>query len=525
MSAGMLRLGARIEKVFRIRARCPVRGCQTAVADLTKVSLSEELPGLPQVTYAKPSPHDDESKVTTLENGIRVASQNRFGHFSTVGVVIDSGPRYEVAFRSGISHFLEKLAFGSTSRFQNRDEVLQVLEGQGGICDCQTSRDTMIYAASADPRGLDSVIELLSEVTLRPQVTDEELFFARQAIECELRDADMKPDQETLLTEMIHKAAFNNNTLGLPKLCPEENIPLIDQKMIFTFLKQRFTPERMVVAGVGIDHDRLVECVQKNFVEKKPIWVENPSLVGDPSLETDESVSQYTGGIVKVSKDLSKMSLGPTPIPNLAHFMLALESASHRDPEFITYCVLNILMGGGGSFSAGGPGKGMYSRLYTNVLNRYHWMFNATAYNHAYNDSGIFCIHASADPSALGELVEIIVNEFAIMVGRISIVELERAKKQLQSMLLMNLEQRPVLFEDIGRQVLSVGKRRNAAHYIDAINKINEEDIHRAAQRMLRTRASIAALGDLQRLPALDEVETGLANPQTKRGKRFSLFR
>lgn len=124
-------------------------------------------------------------------------------------------------------------------------------------------------------------------------------------------------------------------------------------------------------------------------------------------------------------------------------------------------------------------------------------MYNATAYNHAYNDSGIFCIHASADPAALGELVEIIVNEFAIMVGQIGAVELERAKKQLQSMLLMNLEQRPVLFEDIGRQVLSNGKRRNAAYYIDAINKINVEDIHRAAQRMLRTRASIAALGKL----------------------------
>jgi hypothetical protein len=31
-------------------------------------------------------------------------------------------------------------------------------------------------------------------------------------------------------------------------------------------------PERMVVAGVGVDHDRLVESVQKNFVEKPPIW-------------------------------------------------------------------------------------------------------------------------------------------------------------------------------------------------------------------------------------------------------------
>jgi processing peptidase subunit alpha len=78
------------------------------------------------------------TQVTTLNNGLQVASENRFGQFCTVGgkhdlcskllykvitvitlylisrfftVVIDSGSRYEVAYPSGISHFLEKLAF------------------------------------------------------------------------------------------------------------------------------------------------------------------------------------------------------------------------------------------------------------------------------------------------------------------------------------------------------------------------------------------------------------------------------
>ena len=40
------------------------------------------------------------------------------------------------------------------------------------------------------------------------------------------------------------------------------------------------------------------------------------------------------------------------------------------ESDFIATCVLNMMMGGGGSFSAGGPGKGMYTRLYLNVLNR-----------------------------------------------------------------------------------------------------------------------------------------------------------
>merc|ERR1712002_348249 len=104
-------------------------------------------------------------------------------------------------------------------------------------------------------------------------------------------------------------------------------------------------------------------------------------------------------------------------MPELAHFVLGLQSTSHQHDDFIPCCVLNMMMGGGGSFSAGGPGKGMYTRLYTNVLNRYHWMHNATAYNHAYSDSGLFCIHASAHPAHLGELTQVLTRELTAMAG------------------------------------------------------------------------------------------------------------
>lgn len=36
-------------------------------------------------------------------------------------------------------------------------------------------------------------------------------------------------------------------------------------------------------------------------------------------------------------------------------------------------------------------------------------------------------------------------------------------------MLLMNLEQRPVVFEDIGRQVLATGHRKRPEYFIQAI--------------------------------------------------------
>lgn len=73
--------------------------------------------------------------------------------------------------------------------------------------------------------------------------------------------------------------------------------------------------------------------------------------------------------------------------------------------------------------------------------------------------------------------------------------------------------------------MLSLGMRKNAQHYIDQIEKVQESDIHRVAQRMLRTRASIAALGNLKGLPALEDIETGLVNPSGKSSRKFSLFR
>lgn len=440
-------------------------------------------------------------------------------------MVIDSGSRYEAPYPSGISHFLEKLAFSSTREFQDRDAVLQELEKQGGICDCQGSRDTMIYAASADARGLAPVVRLLADVVLRPLFREDEVEKTRQTIQFELDDIDCKPDQEQLLFEMIHAAAYAHNTLGLPKLCPRENVAVIGRQVLYTYLSHHFTPDRMVVAGVGVEHQPLVETVQRYFVEQQPLWEENPELVLDSKMAPDKSIAQYTGGVIKVSKDLSDVSPGQTAIPELAHFVLGLESCSHQDPDFIAFCVLNMLMGGGGSFSAGGPGKGMYTRLYTNVLNRYHWMYNATAYNHAYGDSGIFCIHASADPSQLRDVVNVIVREFAAMAGRVSDMELERAKTQLQSMLLMNLEARPVMFEDIGRQVLASGHRRDADHYIAQIGQIRADDIQRVVQRMLGTRASVAALGNLRGLPPIEDIEAGLLSKDgALPPRRFSLF-
>uniref|UniRef100_A0A6Q2ZMD1 Alpha-MPP n=1 Tax=Esox lucius TaxID=8010 RepID=A0A6Q2ZMD1_ESOLU len=447
------------------------------------VSLSSPLPGIPKPVFAAVDGHEQcETKITTLENGLKVASQNKFGQFCTVGILVNSGSRHETKYPSGIAHFLEKLAFSSTAQYGSKDEILLTLEKHGGICDCQTSRDTTMYAVSAEVKGLDTVVSLLSDAVLQPRLLDEEIEMTRMAVRFELEDLNMSQANEPLL--------FNY-----------------------------YCPERMVLAGVGIEHEQLVACARKYLLDVKPVWG-----AGTPA-NVDLSVAQYTGGMVKMDKDMSDVSLGPTPIPELTHIMIGLESCSFLEDEFIPFAVLNMMMGGGGSFSAGGPGKGMFTRLYLNVLNRHHWMYNATSYHHSYEDSGLLCIHASADPRQVREMVEIITREFIQMAGTAGEMELERAKTQLKSMLMMNLESRPVIFEDVGRQVLATGKRKLPHQLCDLISNVTGSDIKRVSTKMLRSKPAVAALGDLRQMPSYEHIQAALSSKDGRLPRMYRLFR
>ena len=50
-------------------------------------------------------------QITTLPNKLRVATENTPGHFSSFGLYIDAGARYETCHTSGVSHFIDRMAF------------------------------------------------------------------------------------------------------------------------------------------------------------------------------------------------------------------------------------------------------------------------------------------------------------------------------------------------------------------------------------------------------------------------------
>ena len=94
---------------------------------------------------------------------------------------------------------------------------------------------------------------------------------------------------------MIHQASYRSNTLGLPNICPEENIDKITRDELLVYLSSHFDPSRMVLTGVNVDHGQLVELARQHFVGADTSWRE----VKGRSI--DNSLSQYTSADVKVS--------------------------------------------------------------------------------------------------------------------------------------------------------------------------------------------------------------------------------
>lgn len=144
-------------------------------------------------------------------------------------------------------------------------------------------------------------------------------------------------------------------------------------------------------------------------------------------------------------------------------------------------------MGGGGSFSAGGPGKGMYTRVYRTVLNRYGWVESCHAVHHPYSDSSLFVVKIAVPPSSGSHThaVDVVCDQLVGMVEKIEPEELSRAKNQLKSSLLMSLESRLTESEDIGRQIITFNKRLDVVEGCKRIDSLTIEDLKRAARRVI----------------------------------------
>lgn len=126
-----------------------------------------------------------------------------------------------------------------------------------------SSRDFIQYQTTVFPQSLPLAMSLLSSTVLDPLLLPHEIEEARSAAAYEIREAWAKAS--TIMQEVVHQTAYGGKTLGMPTICPENQLEVLGEKEFRGYMKDWYRPERMVVAGYGIPHEELVELTEKHF--------------------------------------------------------------------------------------------------------------------------------------------------------------------------------------------------------------------------------------------------------------------
>ncbi|KAJ6469652.1 mitochondrial processing peptidase [Mycena vitilis] len=471
-------------------------------------------------------------QVTTLPNKIRVATQSTPGHFSSVGLYVDAGSRFETPATSGASHFLDRMAFKTTSS-RSSEEMATAVHSLGGQILCSSSRESIMYQSSHFHKGTPQALSLIADTALNSSFLHEEIEAQREAARYEIREINSKPEQ--ILPEILHTVAYGGVGLGNSLICPEERIDSMNGTILRKFMKEWYLPERMVVAGAGMPHEELVELTDKYFSSLKSTDLDAtttplsrpmapPPLASTSPPSVLKSTSRAASYLFPTSPPTASDSpalinaMRPTytgghhfiydPSSEFNHLYVAFEGAGVSDEDIYALATMQVLLGGGGSFSAGGPGKGMYSRLYTHILNHYPQVDHCASFHHIYTDSSLFGLFASFVPYSKGrrvgntpaQILPHLVHQLSLLLYTpIPAAELDRAKNQLKSALMMALESRAVEVEDLGRQILVHGRQVSITEMTAKIDLLKPADIRRVSERVfgpeLGGKATVVCMG------------------------------
>jgi len=188
-----------------------------------------------------------------------------------------------------------------------------------------------------------------------------------------------------------------------------------------------------------------------------------------------------------------------------AHVAIAFESVGWNHPDFFTFQVLQSIIGSWDR-SLGG-GKNLSSRLCELVATE-ELVHSLSSFNTTYNDTGLFGAYFVNDGGEkLEDGIFEVMNEFNRISKNVSEEEVERAKNKLKASMLMNLDGTTPIAEDIGRQVLTSGRRLAIPEAFAKIDLIRAKDVMRVVKDHFEDQCpAVAAVGKTEELPDYNQI-------------------
>ncbi|GIX65789.1 mitochondrial processing peptidase [Babesia caballi] len=381
-------------------------------------------------------------EITTLKNGLRVASVWMPGNSSTVGVWIDSGSRFETPETNGAAHFLEHMIFKGTSN-RSRLQLEEEIEQKGAHLNAYTARE---QTGLIEP----SQIEAEKHVILREM-------------------EEVEKSTEEVIFDRLHMTAFRGSPLGFTILGPVENIQNMKREFLVDYIQKNYTADRMVFCFVGdAEHDKIVQLAEKHFctipVGTGVRQLEKPQFVGSELLNRNDNMGPY------------------------AHLAVAFEGVSWTNPDSICFMLMQSIIGSYKKSQEGiVPGKVSGNKTVHAIANRMTvgCAEAFSAFNTCYKDTGLFGFYAQCDEVAVDHCVGELMFGVTALSYSVTDEEVERAKRQLMMQFLAMNDSTSTVAEEVARQLIVYGRRMPVAEFLLRLEQIDAEEVKRVAWKYL----------------------------------------
>nr|CCC94999.1 putative mitochondrial processing peptidase alpha subunit [Trypanosoma congolense IL3000] len=263
-------------------------------------------------------------KVTLFPNGTRVITQQRGGPVVSIGAYILAGPVYDPVGCPGLHHLMH-LAL-TTSNYNSSLFQLDRSIRSTGAAFSHFEKDKHFIGIRLDARldmwksntsgktsvakqfDLSLVQDTIFTAVSAPRFHEPDVERFRDTVDNNLKELRWQhPTQYAV--QQLETVAFYKEPLGNPRHVPECSNGRITSRAMLDQYAKYVTPDRVVIAGVNVEHSELVaeyESAPYPHSSGSPHHAAFANGEGKLSFDVSKEQSQYTGGELHEHEDRPK---------------------------------------------------------------------------------------------------------------------------------------------------------------------------------------------------------------------------
>jgi predicted Zn-dependent peptidase len=411
-----------------------------------------------------------------LPNGMRVVTEEvREVDTVAMGVWTSVGTRHEQTEYNGVAHMVEHMLFkGTTTR--SAQDIAEHIENAGGHMNAYTSREITSYHVHLLKDDFRLGLDIIADMILNATLPDEEIERESQVILQEVGMTYDTPDDHVF--DLYQQTAYPGQSLGFPVLGDPEIVSSMQKRTLRNYIDKNYRAGNMIFSVAGnISHSQVEELVEKAFREL-------------PSGNSDFIMpAAYSGGETRLNRELEQ-----------SHIVMGFRGVPRTSTDYHAAVMLSTLLGGG-----------MSSRLFQEIREKRGLVYSIFSLHSAYHDDGQFEIYAGTGPEMLPELIPVLCSEISGMAKNLKQEEIERAKAQRRSLLLMSRESMMNRADRQAKNLTYYGKPFDVEQELYAINKTGLPHIASLAEEIFVKPPALAAIGPLEKLEPYEAIVKRIA--------------